>query len=80
MIHGKILTILLFIFGYMGIPCCPGFSPVGASGGCSPVVCRLLIAVASPVAERGLQGAQASAGAVRGLSSCGSLGSGAQAR
>ena len=60
MIHGKVLVNYNFIYLFLatlGLPCCPGFLVV-ASGGCSPVaVCRLLIAVASPVAERGLQGA-----------------------
>ena len=48
-------------------------SPVGGSGVYSlVVVCRLLIAVASLVAEHGLWGAQASVVQASGLSSCGS--------
>ena len=40
----------------LGLCCCVGFSLVAASGGHSPVVvCGLLIAVASLVAEHGLQ-------------------------
>ena len=49
----------------------PGSSPVAASGDYSLVaVCRLFIVVASPVAEHGLQGMQASAAVARGLRSC----------
>ena len=50
-----------------------GFSLLTASRGCSLVaVSRLLIAVASLVAEHGLQGAWALVAVARGLSSCGS--------
>ena len=39
----------------LGLPCCLGSSLVAESGGCSPeVIHRLLIAVASLVAERRL--------------------------
>ena len=43
-----------------------GSSLVAARGSPLVVACRLLIAVASVAAEHGLQGAQASAAAVRG--------------
>ena len=50
----------------------PELSLVASSGDCSLVaVCRLLIVVASLVAERGLQGAWASVVAVHRLNSCG---------
>ena len=40
----------------LGLPCCAGFLLVAVSGGCSLVeVHRLLIAIASLVAEPGLQ-------------------------
>ena len=49
-----------------------GFSLVAESGGYSPVAAhRLLIAVASLVAEHGHWGMWASAVAARGLSGCG---------
>ena len=57
----------------LGLCCCKGFSLVEESGGCSlAVVGRLLIVVASPVAEHGLPGMQASVAAARGLRGCGS--------
>ena len=44
-----------------------------ASGGYSPAaVCRLLAALASPVADHGLQSTQASVVVARGLRTCGS--------
>ena len=50
-----------------------GFSLVAVSSGCSlVVVLRLLIAVASLVAEYGFQGTQASVVAAGGLSGCSS--------
>ena len=40
----------------LGLPCCAGFLLVAVSGGCSLVeVHRLIIAIASLLAERGLQ-------------------------
>ena len=57
----------------LGLCCCPGFSLVPESGGCSPgaELC-LLIAVACLAAEHRLQGAWASVVAAQGLSSYGS--------
>ena len=53
----------------LGIHCCTASSLVVANGGCSlAAVCRLLIAVASLVAEHRLQGMQASVVAACGLS------------
>ena len=50
-----------------------GLSLVAASEGYSPAaVCRLLLAVASLAMVHSLQGIQASGGAARDLSSCGS--------
>ena len=41
----------------LGLHCCVQAFSISVSGGCSLVVVhRLLVAVASPVAERGLQG------------------------
>ena len=52
----------------LGLHCCTGFTLVAASRGYSLVaVCRLLIAVVSPVAEQGLQSSWASVVAARGL-------------
>ena len=52
---------------------CSGFCLVAVSRGYSAaVVCGLLTAVASPIAEHKLQGEQASITAARELSSCGS--------
>ena len=49
-----------------------GLSLVAASGGHSSFAARgLLIAVASPAVEHGLQGVRASAVVAHGLSSCG---------
>ena len=47
-------TIYLFIYCWLSLacPCCPGFSPVAASGGYSPVAVReFLIAGTSLVVE-----------------------------
>ena len=53
--------------------CAGGFSLVVASEGYSLAeVCRLLIAIASLVAEHRLSGARATVVVLRGLSSCGS--------
>ena len=53
----------------LGLHCCAGFSLVVASGGYSLIsVCGLLIAVASLVAEDGLQGMWASVVDTLGLS------------
>ena len=51
---------------------CSGFSPATGSGGCSLAACGLLTAGTPPVAEDGLQGAQASGAEVQRLSKCGS--------
>ena len=57
----------------LGLHCCVGFALVSEMRGYSlVVVLRLLIVVASPVAENGLQGARVSAVAACELSSCGS--------
>ena len=57
----------------LGLRCFEGFSLVAESRDCSlVVVCGLLTAVASLVAEHRLQSAQASVVAAHGLSSCGS--------
>lgn len=69
---------LLFLFIYLfltvlGLRCCSGFSLVAASRGYSLVaVHRLLIEVASPVAENRLQGVRASVVVAPGLQSTGS--------
>ena len=61
--------IFFYLFIYIWL-CCTAFYLVVASRGCSPAsVCRLLIAVASPVAERGLWGTWASEVVAHGLSS-----------
>ena len=53
----------------LGLHRCPGFSLVVGNGGCSPaVVCGLLAAVASLVAEHGLEGTWASVVVANGLS------------
>ena len=68
----KILFMFLF-WAVLGLCCCTEFSRVAASRGYSPAVMSgLLIAVASLVAEHGLQGASASAAAAHGLSNCSS--------
>ena len=55
----------------LGLCCCAGYSLVAASGSDSLVaVCRLLVVVASLVAEDGLQGVWASVVAARRLGSC----------
>ena len=57
----------------LGLYCCRGFSLVVASESYSPAVVHgLLIAVASLVAEYGLQGTQALVVSAHGLSSFGS--------
>ena len=64
MIHrfysGAVYTFINFFFkvlAVLGLHCCTGCSLVAASGGYSLVAaCRLLIAVASFVAEQGLCG------------------------
>ena len=57
----------------LGLQCCTGSSVVAKSTDYFPVVVlELLIKVASPVAEHGLQGSWVSAVVSRGLSSCGS--------
>lgn len=76
MIHGKILTILWFIYFWLhGYSLLPRLFSSWDKRGCSQLVCRLLITVASPVAERGLQGRTGLRRWTRGLSDCGSLGS-----
>ena len=65
----------------LGLRCCAGFSLVGEGGGYSLVAVHgLLTVVTSFVAEHGLQALQAPTVAARGLSSCGPLGSRAQAQ
>ena len=73
-----ILPFYIYNFIYLflvvlGLCCCMQFSLIAASGG-YPVVAvhRLLIAVASLIAEHRLQDVRASVVVVRGLSSCGS--------
>ena len=57
----------------LSLCCCPGFSSVVASSGCSPVVVKgLLTAVVSPPAERGRWGTRASADVAYGLRICSS--------
>ena len=59
----------------LGLHCGEGCSSVAVSRGYSvAAVCGLLIAVASPLVEHGLQDARASVTAVHGLNSCGSRG------
>ena len=65
--------LLQFIFGSAGLCCCMGFSLLSVSSGYSLVMLLgLPIAVASLVAEHGLQGVQASVVASHELSICGS--------
>ena len=53
----------------LGLRCSSGYSLVVASGSCSRVAVHgLLIAVASPIAEHGHWGTQASVVAMQGLS------------
>ena len=67
------IYIFFFFLTVLGLRCCAGFSPVGASRGCSLVaVCRLLTVVAPLVAERRLWGTQASGTVVRVSGCCGS--------
>ena len=69
------IYIILFIYLFLTVLdlcCCTGFSLVVESRGYPPaVVLALLIAVASLVAEHGLQGSGASVVRARGLSWCG---------
>ena len=69
-----ILPLFFFFFNFwLDLRCCVGFSLVASSRGYSVVtVCRLLIAVASLVAEHRLGGTQASAVVAQGLNSCSS--------
>ena len=78
-IHICIFILLQILFFYnlflavLGLCCCMGFSLLSASSGYSLVMLlRLPIAVASLVAEHGLQGVQASVVTSHGLSICGS--------
>ena len=70
-LHVLLLQLVFFFFhllAVLGLCGCVGFYLVAASRGYSLVVVhRLLIAVASLVAEHGLQGTQASAVAAPGL-------------
>ena len=62
------IILFLYFLAVLDLCCCAGFSLVAASRGYSPGVMRgLFTAVASLVAEHGLQGAQASAAMVPGL-------------
>ena len=57
----------------LGLHCYAGFPVTALSRGYSPAAVRgLVVAVASPVADRGPWSVQASAVAARGLRSCGS--------
>ena len=57
-VMSQVSSVLCFFFlAVLGLCCCGGSSPFVASGSYSlVVVCRLLIAMASLVAERGLWG------------------------
>ena len=67
----KIILFLYFISGCAGASWLRG--PFSGCKGCSPAaVHKLFIAAASLMAERGLQGAQASVAAAREVSGCGS--------
>ena len=67
-------SFISFILDCLGLPCCRGFSLVAGRGDYTLVVVhRLLIAVASLVAEHGLYGARASVVAAPRLSSTGSI-------
>ena len=71
--HLFILLFTSFIFGHARSLLLRGFSLVAASRSYPRVVvCGLLIAVLSPMAEHGLQGMQASAVVAHGLNNCGS--------
>ena len=66
-------NICLFIYGCIGSPCCMGFSLVAVSKGYSLfAVCRLLIVIASLVAQHSLHGLWASVTVAYRLSSCNS--------
>ena len=71
---GWYFLIVLFIYLFLavlGLCCCMGFSLVVARGDYFlAVLCRLLIGVASLVAERGLQGVCALELVLCGFSSC----------
>ena len=64
--------IIIHLLSVPGLHWYIGFSLVVVSRGCALVVHRLLIAVASLVAEHGLKGVWPSVIAARGLSSCSS--------
>ena len=67
------IILFLYFLAVLGLCCCAGFSLVAASKGYSPGVMRgLLTAVASLVAEHGLQGPRASAVVAPRLQSTGS--------
>ena len=73
LIYNFIYSFIYLFLAMLGLPCCGDFSLVVVSGCYSLVVVRgLLIAVASLVAEHGLQGSWASVVAAWGLSICGS--------
>ena len=64
---------ILFIYGHARSSLtCGLFSSCGEQGLLLVAVCGLLVAVASLVAEHGLESARASVVAVCGLNSCGS--------
>ena len=66
-------SIIYLFMAALGLHCCAwAFSSCGEQGLLFVEVRRLLIAVASLVAEHGLQGARASVVVALGLSSCGS--------
>lgn len=68
----KICFLNLFLAG-LDLPCCEGFSLVAMSGGYSlAVLLGLLVAAASLVEQRGLQGALTSVAAALGFNSCSS--------
>ena len=71
--HGQYLLSSILFLAALALHGCEGFFLVAASRGCSlVVVCRLLIAVASLVAEHRLQSVRASIVAAFGLGSCSS--------
>ena len=71
--HGQDLLSSILVLAALALHGCAGFFLVAASRGYSlVVVCRLLIAVASLVAEHRLQSARASVVAAFGFSSCSS--------
>ena len=70
--EGMTLIFVYLFLAVLGLCCCTGFALVVARGGYSLVGVRgLLITVASPVSERGLQSTRTSVVGVRGLISCG---------